>query len=70
MSKIYLDQNINYSSTKQKRQKSNILKTQKLLLIILRQLMMFLKIWKNITQQKIEKYFRHFNDMIADMESN
>ena len=48
MSKIHLNQNINYSSAKQKEQKSNTFKTQKFLLIILKQFILL---------QKIEKYF-------------
>ena len=54
-SKIYFNQSINYLSTKEKKEELSEQKNQRHLLIIIKQLMMFMKTWKSIIQLNKEQ---------------
>ena len=66
MSKIHLNQSIDCLSMEEKKQELKNQNNQKLSLIIHKQLMMSMKIWKII----IQKVLIMFDDKIGDMENN
>ena len=70
MSKIRLNQSINYVSMEEKMQGLSKQKIPSHSLIIFKQLMIFIKIQKTIIQEKNRKVLLVFDDMTVDMETN